>query len=297
MSFLDLARNGRPSVSRRPVPRQERARGWARCRWRVAEAALILHGSIPATAKTTLLLTESTVDSYSYAERINEIIHGADPVTLLLEAGLALLAMQSIIHGGPISRASISKQTGLSKQTVSELVRILEEDGWVRETAEPRALSGRTATLTNLFRTAHSWPRSTSVAPSFASRSSIWPDLSFPRLSLRHIRRRFGCCRTDRWNWSWRRPSQGQVERKKVRQTVVGCPGVPDQVTGAVRFAPNIAGIDGLDFRAAVSDATGTQVLLETTRQLAVLASSGLVRGMGVDHLAFIALGTGIGRG
>ena len=38
------------------------------------------------------------------------------------------LTIQTIIHSGPISRASISKQTGLSKQTVSELVRILEED-------------------------------------------------------------------------------------------------------------------------------------------------------------------------
>jgi uncharacterized membrane protein len=37
--------------------------------------------------------------------------------------------MQSIIHDGPISRAAILKQTGLSKQTVSELVRILEEKG------------------------------------------------------------------------------------------------------------------------------------------------------------------------
>ena len=39
-------------------------------------------------------------------------------------------AMQLIIHCGPISRASISKQAGLSKQTASELVRILEEEGY-----------------------------------------------------------------------------------------------------------------------------------------------------------------------
>ena len=56
-----------------------------------------------------------------------------DPLLTSFSRQMSLaLAMQAIIHGGPISRASIAKQTGLSKQTVSEIVRLLEEDGWVR---------------------------------------------------------------------------------------------------------------------------------------------------------------------
>jgi predicted NBD/HSP70 family sugar kinase len=90
---------------------------------------------------------------------------------------------------------------------------------------------------------------------------------------------------------------EGHVDRKKVRQTVVGCPGVPDQVTGAVRYAPNIAGIDSFDFRAAVAEATDTQVVLENDVNLAVLGEQWLGAGQGIDHLAFIALGTGIGAG
>ncbi|HEU4986470.1 MAG TPA: winged helix-turn-helix transcriptional regulator, partial [Rhizobiaceae bacterium] len=39
--------------------------------------------------------------------------------------------MESIVHCGPISRASISRQTGLSKQTVSEIARLLEDEGWI----------------------------------------------------------------------------------------------------------------------------------------------------------------------
>ena len=57
----------------------------------------------------------------------------AQPYSFSRQVSLCM-AMQAIIHCGPISRASIAKQTGLSKQTVSELVRILEEGGWVRET-------------------------------------------------------------------------------------------------------------------------------------------------------------------
>ena len=53
--------------------------------------------------------------------------------------------MEAIVQGGPISRASISKQTGLSKQTISEIVRQLEQEGWVQETGRTSGHVGRTA--------------------------------------------------------------------------------------------------------------------------------------------------------
>src|SRR5690242_11504207 len=53
--------------------------------------------------------------------------------------------MEAIVQGGPISRASISKQTGLSKQTISEIVRVLEDEGWVQETGRTSGHVGRTA--------------------------------------------------------------------------------------------------------------------------------------------------------
>jgi predicted NBD/HSP70 family sugar kinase len=207
------------------------------------------------------------------------------------------MAMQSIIHCGPISRASISKQTGLSKQTVSELVRILEEDGWVRETGRTSGHVGRTATTYELV-------------PDSAFMSAV--DLGGTKLRVaivdlagsvvaevvapthpdggQAVARQIG-------ELVEAAATQGQVERAKVRQTVVGCPGVPDQITGAVRYAPNIRGIDSIDFRGAVAEATGTQVLLENDVNLAVLGEQWLGAGQGIDHLAFIALGTGIGAG
>ncbi|WP_432289102.1 MarR family transcriptional regulator (plasmid) [Aminobacter sp. BA135] len=53
--------------------------------------------------------------------------------------------MEAIVQGGPISRASIAKLTGLSKQTISEIVRDLEDGGWVRETGRTSGHVGRTA--------------------------------------------------------------------------------------------------------------------------------------------------------
>lgn len=207
------------------------------------------------------------------------------------------MAMQSIIHCGPISRASISKQTGLSKQTVSELVRILEDEGWVRETGRTSGHVGRTATTYELV------PDSAFMAAVDLGGTKLRVaivDLAgsvlAEVLALTHpdggqaVARQIG-------DLVGEAAEQCEVDRGKVRQTVVGCPGVPDQSTGAVRFSPNIAGIDTFDFRAAVAEATGTPVMMENDVNLAVLGEQWLGAGRGIDHLAFIALGTGIGAG
>src|SRR5947199_10482085 len=51
-----------------------------------------------------------------------------------------------IIHRGPVSRAAVAKATGLSKQTVSEVVRELELEGWVRPIGRTSGGLGRVAT-------------------------------------------------------------------------------------------------------------------------------------------------------
>jgi predicted NBD/HSP70 family sugar kinase len=207
------------------------------------------------------------------------------------------MATQAIIHCGPISRASISKQTGLSKQTVSELVRILEEDGWVRETGRTSGHVGRTATTYELI-------------PDSAFMAAV--DLGGTKLRVAIVDLAGSVVEevvtpTDPEGGHAVAAQigslvemalrEGGVDRSRLRQTVVGCPGVPDQKTGRIHFAPNIAGIDSFDFREAVAQATGTQVILENDVNLAVLGEQWLGAGQGIDHLAFIALGTGIGAG
>ena len=59
--------------------------------------------------------------------------------------------MEAIVQNGPISRASIAKQTGLSKQTISEIVRQLEIDGWVQETGRTSGHIGRSAVTYELI--------------------------------------------------------------------------------------------------------------------------------------------------
>ena len=203
-------------------------------------------------------------------------------------------AMQAIIHTGPISRASIAKQTGLSKQTVSELVRILEEDGWVRETGRTRGHVGRTATTYE-------------IVPDSALIMAVDLGGTKLRVAIVDLTGRIlseAVEPTDPLGGEDVAKQIGRLARKtagkmwsRVRLAVVGCPGVPDQATGAVRFAPNIGGLDNIDFRAAIVAATGTEVMLENDVNLAVLGEQWLGAGQGVDHLVFIALGTGVGAG
>ena len=58
-----------------------------------------------------------------------------------------------IIHRGPVSRAAVAKATGLSKQTVSEVVRELELEGWVRPIGrtQPSSSNSRTTSETVCF--------------------------------------------------------------------------------------------------------------------------------------------------
>lgn len=50
-----------------------------------------------------------------------------------------------IAHEGPISRAAIAKRLGLSKQTLSEVAKELESEGWVQQTGLSRGNVGRAA--------------------------------------------------------------------------------------------------------------------------------------------------------
>lgn len=205
--------------------------------------------------------------------------------------------MQSIIHCGPISRASISKQTGLSKQTVSELVRILEADGWVRETGRTSGHVGRSATTYELVNDSAFMAAvdlgGTKVRVAIVDLAGT---LVSEVVAPTHSKGGHSVA-TQIGELVEQAVLEAGVDRSKVRQTVVGCPGVPDQKSGRINFAPNIAGIDQIDFRSAVAAATGTQTLLENDVNLAVLGEHWLGAAQGIDQVALIALGTGIGAG
>ena len=207
------------------------------------------------------------------------------------------MVMQAVIHCGPISRASIAKQTGLSKQTISEIARQLELEGWVRKTGRTSGHVGRSAVTYEIIPDAAgiiavdlggTKLRAASVDLAGTIRAELCEPTdhrggSFIAAQIAKI------CRAvaDRDN-----PSAGMA-----KLAVIGVPGVPDLESGNVHMAPNIPGIDRIDIRSCLSDEMKIDVILENDVNLAVLGEHWIGCGQGIEDLAYISLGTGIGAG
>ena len=207
------------------------------------------------------------------------------------------MVMEAVVHGGPISRASIARQTGLSKQTISEIARILEQDGWIRETGRTSGHVGRMATTYEVV------PDSACIAAidlgGTKTRAAIANlacqilaeevEPTAARGGLHVVRQIARMCRNA--------AQRQKIPFERVQLAVAGVPGVPHPVSGRILMAPNIPGLDTLDFASELEDALGMEVHLDNDVNLAVLGENWLGCGQGADHLAFIALGTGIGAG
>lgn len=205
--------------------------------------------------------------------------------------------MEAIVQGGPISRASIAKQTGLSKQTISEIMRVLEQEGWVQETGRTSGHVGRSAITYELVVDAayivavDLGGTKVRVAVTDLAGKIIVEDtaLTDPRGGQGLI--------DQIVDLTFAAAAKRHVARKKIHLGVIGVPGAPDNVTGKVLLAPNIPGFDKIDVVNAFEKGFGFGVMLENDVNLAVLGENWLGRGQGIDNLAYVALGTGIGSG
>ena len=201
------------------------------------------------------------------------------------------------MQGGSVSRASLAKQTGLSKQTISEIMRQLEDEGWVQETGRTSGHVGRTALTYELVPSAAYIAAvdlgGTKVRVAICDLSShVLAEVTEPTHSAG------GQAVVDQIvQLCWQAADKGEVPREKLRIAVVGAPGAPQPDTGRVLLAPNISGFDQMDVAGALEAALGFEAMLENDVNLAVLGESWLGVGQGVDDLAFIALGTGVGSG
>ncbi|BCM20645.1 N-acetylglucosamine repressor [Mesorhizobium sp. J8] len=205
--------------------------------------------------------------------------------------------MEAIVQGGPISRASISKLTGLSKQTISEIVRGLEQEGWVQETGRTSGHVGRTAVTYELV---HDAAYIIAVDLGGTKVRVALTDLTcriFAEAATA-IDSRGGQFVIDQIAaLAFQAAARERIPRKKIRLAVIGAPGAPDPTTGRILLAPNIAGFDAMNVLDAFEKALGVAVMIENDVNLAVLGENWLGRGQGTDNLAYIALGTGVGSG
>ena len=205
--------------------------------------------------------------------------------------------VQAIASYGPISRASVAKITGLSKQTVSEIVGNLEEEGWVRTVGQTEGHIGRRAVVYEIV------PDAASVASVDLGGTKIRVaicDLTGAIVSeLVETTDKAGGEAVVRQVVDLVNRAAAQVTSSPTppRVAVIGVPGVPDPVTGQIKLAPNIPGIDSIDARGLWQQSLGIEVFVENDVNLAALGEHWLTKRGDKDDLIYVSIGTGIGAG
>lgn len=83
----------------------------------------------------------------------------------------------------------------------------------------------------------------------------------------------------------------------KLQGIGIGVPGIIDMKTGMLRESPNLPGWADFPVRAEIERRLGTRVILENDANSAALGETWLGAARGVDDMAILTLGTGVGGG
>jgi predicted NBD/HSP70 family sugar kinase/biotin operon repressor len=207
------------------------------------------------------------------------------------------LVIERLLRDGSVSRAEIARGTGLSKQTISEVIRDLERDGWVVEDGQVQGSVGRSAVTYGLRSDA-----------AFV----LGIDLGGTKLhvALANLQGEIVAENIEPTTGDGGAAVVAQIGRiadallahadvppQKLRSTVMGSPGTVDPNSGGIILAPNIVGLDSLDIRAALRARLGVEVAIENDVNLAAVGEHWRGNSRKARSFAFIAVGTGIGMG
>jgi glucokinase-like ROK family protein len=205
--------------------------------------------------------------------------------------------MNHVRTNAPISRAALADTTGLNKTTVSSLVNELIERQFVREIGLASSSSGRPAILLKLNPTAGFIVSCeigvdfilvicTNFAPEIIWRyeekidSTVGQRAILDRaLNILHQAIEVGC------------PACG-----KLLGAAVGVPGLIDQATGALLFAPNLGWKD-LPIRAILQESINVPLFVDNEANIAALGEHYFGAAQGYEEVLYISAGVGLGGG
>lgn len=201
------------------------------------------------------------------------------------------LVLQTLFHDGAMSRADLSRETGLTRVTISDLVGELITDGLITELGTREASGpGKPAMVVDLDRTGH---------------RIIGIDLSGPDLFLGAVLTLDGEILTRQSTLAPREPGEAIDAVVTLAQQLaaqahapilgvgVGTPGVVDD-RGVVLSAPNFGWTD-VRLRDILESALGLPVLVANDANAAVLAE--FTFGGAGDDVVLVKVGRGVGSG
>jgi predicted NBD/HSP70 family sugar kinase len=203
-----------------------------------------------------------------------------------------------LIHeGGPISRAQIARESGLSKPTVSQALTALERARLVREAGRSSGGKGPSAVLYELNPRA-GWVVGIDVGRSWV-RGAI-ADLTGEFVARRDERARVRSSRTliaQLGALANALAADAGVRWRDVSFATVGSPGVFHPELGEVALAHSLPGWGRQGIVEAVRLELGPTLAFENDVNLAALGERWKGLGKGVDDFVFLQIGTGVGAG
>jgi predicted NBD/HSP70 family sugar kinase len=205
--------------------------------------------------------------------------------------------LEAIRGGAPISRAEISRRSGISKPTVSLALQSLLEASLVREATERPDGPGYgavyfepvpDAALVLGLDVGARFVRGAvcDLAGAIRARQDVELPVAVVPEAVAAIER----LRSSLFEASG-------LEPDRVDGVVVGVPGVVESETGVLRLAENVAGLEGRAFADELQSALGLPVTLENDINLAALGEQWQGVARGVDDFVFLSIGTGMGAG
>lgn len=205
--------------------------------------------------------------------------------------------VEAVVDAGAISRARIARVTGLSKQTISDAVRELEKQGWLRSAGTARGGLGRTAVNYEIC------PDGAFVFGCDLGGTKLHIALSdlagtIIGEAIEQTEQRSGRHLLSQIRATADKVARkAKIDRRRVQFAAIGMPGVIDPQTGSLALSPNMPDFTGINVLEGMRRAFGCAVSVENDVNLGVLGEHWRGRGRGVANLVFIALGTGIGMG
>ena len=205
--------------------------------------------------------------------------------------------LEAIRTGAPISRAEISRRSGISKPTVSSALHSLLEAQLVREADDRPDGPGYGATYFEPVPDA-ALVLGLDLGARFV-RGAVC-DLT-GRVRARQDVELTVATAEDAVQASERLRSAlldaSGIDPARVDGVVVGVPGGVETGTGVLRLAENVAGLEGRAFADELEHALQLPVRLENDINLAALGEQWQGVARGVDDFVFLSIGTGMGAG
>lgn len=205
--------------------------------------------------------------------------------------------LEFIRERGPVSRAQLARDSGLSKPTVSQALMALTSADLVREAGRTSGGKGPTAVLYELNPDA-GWVLGLDVGAARV-RGAI-ANLTGEIVARADVRAKASSARTliqQVAQTAHGLAAEAGVPRRRLSFAVVGSPGVFEPSTGHVAMAHNLPGWGRQGVFDELRKMLGVPMRFENDVNLATLGERWHGLGKDVDNFAYLHVGTGVGLG